>query len=56
MSSSGNSRNGRPARRRVSKLGRDLRKIAEKIAASGEKILTRREIEREVAERRGTRY
>jgi hypothetical protein len=42
-------------RPKVSKLGRELRRIAEKIAASGEKPLTRREIEREVAERRGAR-
>jgi len=39
----------------VSKLGRDLRKIRERIIASGLKPLTRREIEREVAERRGAR-
>ncbi|HXP86279.1 MAG TPA: hypothetical protein VN841_16250 [Bryobacteraceae bacterium] len=40
----------------VSKLGRDLRRISDKIAASGEKPLTRRELEREVAERRGGSY
>jgi hypothetical protein len=34
----------------VFELGRRLRKISEKIAASGEKPLTRRELEREVAE------
>ena len=37
----------------VSELGRKLRKIAEKIAASGERPLSRRELERELAERRG---
>jgi len=37
----------------VSELGRRLRKISEKIAASGEKPLTRRELEREIARRRG---
>jgi hypothetical protein len=36
----------------VSKLGRDLRRIREKIKASGEKMLTRRELEREMADRR----
>jgi hypothetical protein len=37
----------------VSELGRKLRKIAGKIAASGERPLSRREIEREIAQRRG---
>jgi hypothetical protein len=37
----------------VSDLGRRLRQISEKIAASGEKLLTRRELERELAMRRG---
>jgi hypothetical protein len=37
----------------VSELGRRLRQLSEKIAASGEKPLTRRELERELAERRG---
>ncbi|HEX7361373.1 MAG TPA: hypothetical protein VF283_12855 [Bryobacteraceae bacterium] len=37
----------------VSDLGRKLRKIAEKIAASGERPLSRRELEREMAQRRG---
>jgi hypothetical protein len=37
----------------VSELGRKLRKVAEKIAASGERLLSRRELERELAERRG---
>ena len=41
------------AKPRVSELGRKLRRISEKIAASGEKLLTRRELERELAERRG---
>ena len=38
---------------RASELGRKLRKIAEKIAASGEKPLSRRDLEREIARRRG---
>jgi hypothetical protein len=46
---------GRKARPPVSSLGRELRRIREKIEASGEKLLTRRELEREVAERRGSR-
>jgi hypothetical protein len=46
-------KNGHKAKPVVSKLGRDLRRLSDKIAASGEKPLTRREIEREVAERRG---
>jgi hypothetical protein len=41
--------------RPVSKLGRDLRAISDKIAASGARPLTRREVAREVAERRGAR-
>ncbi len=40
----------------VSKLGRELRRISEKIAASGEKMLTRRELERETANRRLGRF
>jgi len=39
--------------RLVSELGRKLRRMSEKIAASGEKRLTRRQLEREMAERRG---
>jgi hypothetical protein len=49
-------KNGRKPKPAVSKLGRDLRRIAEKIAASGEKPLTRRELRREIAERRGATY
>jgi hypothetical protein len=41
--------------RRVSKLGKQLRKLAEEYAASGGKLLNRRELEREIAERRGRR-
>lgn len=37
----------------ISELGRKLRKIARRISASGQQRLTRREIEREIAERRG---
>ena len=45
-------KNGNKAKPVVSKLGRDLRRIREKIDASGEKMLTRRELEREIADRR----
>jgi hypothetical protein len=46
-------KNGAKAKPAVSKLGRELRRISERIEASGEKLLTRRELEREVADRRG---
>ena len=46
-------KNGHKPKPVVSKLGRELRRIREKIEASGEKMLTRRELQREVAERRG---
>jgi hypothetical protein len=45
-------KNGVP-KAEVSELGRILRKLAEKHAASGAKLLNRRELERELAERRG---
>jgi hypothetical protein len=44
-----------PPERRVSKLGKQLRKLSEEYAASGGKLLNRRELEREIAERRGLR-
>jgi hypothetical protein len=40
---------------RVSKLGKQLRKLAEEYAASGGKLLNRHELEREIADRRGLR-
>jgi hypothetical protein len=49
-------KNGHKAKSVVSKLGRDLRRISDKIAASGEKPLTRRELEREVANRRSGNF
>jgi hypothetical protein len=49
-------KNGHKAKPLASKLGRELRRISDQIAASGEKPLTRRELEREVAERRGASY
>lgn len=49
-------KNGRSQpERRVSKLGKELRKLSEEYAASGGKLLNRRELEREIAERRGLR-
>jgi hypothetical protein len=39
----------------VTPLGKELRKLREKYIASGGKLLNRRELEREVAERRGLR-
>ena len=41
--------------RPVSKLGKQLRKLADEYAASGGKLLNRRELEREIDERRGMR-
>lgn len=49
-------KNGNKAKPVVSKLGRDLQRIREKIIASGEKMLTRRELEREVANRRAGNF
>jgi len=49
-------KNGNKTKPVVSKLGRDLRRISEKIAASGEKPLTRRELEREIADRRSGNF
>jgi hypothetical protein len=47
------SENGHEVKPTTSEVGRKLRRISEKIAASGEKLFTRRELERELAERRG---
>jgi len=47
--------NGRSPRPPVTPLGKELRKLREKYIASGGRLLNRRELEREVAERRGTR-
>ena len=47
--------NGHSPRPPVTPLGKELRKLREKYIASGGKLLNRRELEREVAERRGTR-
>ena len=49
-------KNGHKPKPAVSKLGRDLRRIREKIEASGEKMLTRRELDREIADRRAGNF
>jgi hypothetical protein len=49
-------KNDHKAKPAVSKLGRDLRRLSDKIAASGEKSLTRRELEREIADRRSGNF
>jgi hypothetical protein len=48
-------RNGASRAEKVSDLGRVLQKLADKYEASGGKLLNRRELEREIAERRGLR-
>lgn len=48
-------KNGASRGTTVSPLGRDLSKIAERIASSGIKPLNRKEVAREVSERRGGR-
>jgi hypothetical protein len=48
-------KNGEKAKPVVSKLGKELRKLREEYIASGGKLLNRRELEREIAERRGLR-
>jgi hypothetical protein len=40
---------------KVSELGRILQRLASRYEASGSKLLNRRELEREIAERRGVR-
>jgi len=48
-------KNGSKPNGEVSELGRVLQRIADKHAALGGKLLNRRELEREIAERRGLR-
>jgi len=48
-------KNGSAPPERISKLGRELRKMADAYVASGAKLLNRRELDRELAERRGLR-
>jgi hypothetical protein len=48
-------RNGDKPKPVVSKLGKELRKLRGEYIASGGKLLNRRELEREIAERRGLR-
>jgi hypothetical protein len=49
-------KNGHKAKAAASKLGMDLRRIREKMAASGEKMLNRRELEREIVDRRSGNF
>jgi hypothetical protein len=48
-------KNGHSVKPPATPLGKELRKLREKYIASGGKLLNRRELEREVAECRGTR-
>jgi hypothetical protein len=48
-------KNGSGRKERVSELGRILQRLADQHVASGAKLLNRRELEREIAERRGLR-
>jgi hypothetical protein len=49
-------KNAHNSKRAISKLGRELHRIREKIEASGEKLLTRKEGEREIANRRAGNF
>ena len=48
-------KNGHSPKPPVTPLGKELQKLRDKYIASGGKLLNRRELEREVAERRGLR-
>jgi hypothetical protein len=48
-------KNGNARGEKVSELGRVLLRLASRYEASGGKLLNRRELEREIAERRGLR-
>ena len=48
-------KNGHKAPPAVSELGKELQKLREEYIASGGKLLNRRELDREIAERRGLR-
>lgn len=48
-------KNGNTRGEKVSELGRVLQRLASQYEASGGKLLNRRELEREIAERRGLR-
>jgi hypothetical protein len=48
-------KNGNARGENVSELGRVLQRLASRYEASGGKLLNRRELEREIAERRGLR-
>jgi hypothetical protein len=48
-------KNGYDSTEQVSKLGKELQKLADAYVASGGRLLNRRELDREIAERRGAR-
>ena len=48
-------KNGSARGEKVSELGRVLQRLAARYEASGGKLLNRRELEREIADRRGLR-
>ena len=48
-------KNGTTRGEKASELGRGLQRLASRYEASGGKLLNRRELEREIAERRGLR-
>jgi hypothetical protein len=48
-------RDGHARGQSVSKLGREIQKLRDAYVASGVKLLNRRELEHEIAERRGLR-
>ena len=48
-------KNGKARGEKVSELGRVLQRLASRYEASGGKLLNRRDLEREIAERRGLR-
>jgi len=48
-------KNGDARGEKVSELGRVLQRLGSRYEASGGKLLNRRELEREIAERRGLR-
>jgi hypothetical protein len=48
-------KNGHSPKPPVTPLGKELQKLRDKYIASGGKLLNRRELDREIAERRGLR-
>ncbi len=48
-------KDGNSEKQPISRLGKELLKLREQYIASGGKLLNRRELDREIAERRGSR-